>query len=59
MKTKEELLTMSVEQLVSYISEREQSFTSVSNYYTDKIKRLEELMAAVGIVYETFKHEKR
>lgn len=59
MKTKEELLTMSVEQLVSYISEREQSFMSVSNYYTDKIKRLEELMAAVGIVYETFKHEKR
>ena len=59
MKTKEELLTMSVEQLVSYISEREQSFMSVSNYYTDKIKRLEELMAAVGIVYETFKREKQ
>lgn len=59
MKTKEELLAMSVEQLVSYISEREESFTSVSNYYTDKIKRLEELMAAVGIVYETFKREKR
>ena len=28
MKTKEELLAMSVEQLVSYISEREESFTS-------------------------------
>lgn len=56
MKTKEELLAMSHEELAEYAS-RKQSEASLNEYASKHNTRLKELLAAVGIVYETYKRE--
>ena len=56
MKTKEEMLAMSHEELTSYAIEVQFKATM----YDDVVKknaRMKELLAAVGIVYETYKRE--
>lgn len=56
MKSKEELLAMSHEELVSYVIEIQ--FKVIT--YDDVVRknaRMKELLAAVGIVYETYKRE--
>lgn len=56
MKTKEELLAMSHEELADYAS-RMQSASSLVNYTTGQNNRLKEILAAIGIAYETYKRE--
>ena len=56
MKTKEELLAMSHEELAEYASKR-QSEASLVDYTSKQNARLKELLAAVGIVYDTYKRE--
>lgn len=56
MKTKEELLAMSHEELVEYASAK-QNEASLANYVSKQNARLKELLAAVGIVYDTYKRE--
>lgn len=56
MKTKEELLAMSHEELAEYASKK-QSEASLNEYTTKQNARLKELLAAVGIVYDTYKRE--
>lgn len=56
MKTKEELLDMSHEELASFAYSK-QSEASLSDYNSKQNARLKELLAAVGIVYETYKRE--
>lgn len=53
MKTKEELLAMSKEDLVEQL-ESEQFMSGV---YEKENKRLKEILSAIGIVYETYKKE--
>lgn len=56
MKTKEEMLAMSHEELVNYVVEVQ----FIASMYDDTAKknaRMKELLAAVGIVYETYKRE--
>ncbi|WP_158712710.1 hypothetical protein [Parabacteroides pacaensis] len=53
MKTKEELSTMSKEDLVKQV-ESEQFMSGV---YEKENKRLKEILSAIGIVYETYKTE--
>lgn len=56
MKTKEELLDMSHEELANYTVEV-QFKTSMYDAVEQKNSRMKELLAAVGIVYETYKRE--
>lgn len=56
MKTKEELLAMSHEELAEYASTK-QNEASLANYVSKQNARLKELLAAVGIVYDTYKRE--
>lgn len=56
MKTKEELLAMSHEELAEYASKK-QSEASLVDYTSKQNARLKELLAAVGIVYDTYKRE--
>ena len=56
MKTKEELLAMSHEELVKYASTK-QNEASWANYVSKQNARLKELLAAVGIVCDTYKRE--
>ena len=56
MKTKEELLAMSHKELVEYASKK-QSEASLVDYTSKQNARLKELLAAVGIVYDTYKRE--
>lgn len=56
MKTKEELLAMSHEELVNYTVEV-QFKASMYDTVEQKNSRMKELMAAVGIAYETYKRE--
>lgn len=56
MKTKEELLEMNHEELVEYAIKK-QSESSLYEYISKQNARLKELLAAVGIIYETYKRE--
>lgn len=56
MKTKEELLAMSHEELADYARQK-QSEASLSDYTSKQNARLKEILAAVGIAYETYKRE--
>lgn len=56
MKTKEELLEMNHEELVEYAIKK-QSESSLYEYLSKQNARLKELLAAVGIIYETYKRE--
>lgn len=56
MKTKEELLAMSHEELANYTVEV-QIKASMYDAVEQKNSRMKELLAAVGIVYETYKRE--
>lgn len=56
MKTKEELLAMSHEELAEYASTK-QNEAPLANYVSKQNARLKELLAAVGIVYDTYKRE--
>ena len=56
MKTKEELLAMSHEELAEYATDQ-QSRASLCEYISNQNDRLRELLAAVGIVYDTYKRE--
>lgn len=56
MKTTEELLAMSHEELVEYAS-IQQSKACSYDYIINQNTRLKELLAAVGIAYETYKRE--
>lgn len=56
MKTKEELLAMSHEELVNYTVEV-QFKASMYDTVEQKNSRMKELLVAVGIVYETYKRE--
>lgn len=56
MKTKEELLAMSHEELAEYASKK-QSEALLNEFISKQNSRLKELLAAVGIVYETYKRE--
>ena len=56
MKTKEELLAMSHEELAEYAREK-QAETSMYEYVSRENARLKEILAAVGIAYETYKRE--
>ena len=56
MKTKEELLAMSHEELANYTVE-DQFKASMYDAVEQKNSRMKELLAAVGIVYETYKRE--
>lgn len=56
MKTKEELLAMSHEELTNYTVEV-QFKASMYDAVEQKNSRMKELLAAVGIVYETYKRE--
>lgn len=53
MKTKEEMMVMSQDELVEYAS----SMNSLSEYYRKQIERMKEILSAVGIAYETYKRE--
>ncbi len=57
MKTKEELEKMNVDELVEYITTREDEMKDINLYYTSRIKRLEEILSAIGIVYDAYKRE--
>lgn len=54
MKTKEELLAMNHEELAKYAEEK-QNEVVLSDYLTKQNARLKEILAAVGIAYETYK----
>lgn len=56
MKTKEELLAMSHEELAEYAS-RKQSEACLNDCVSKQNDRLKELLSAVGIVYDTYKRE--
>ena len=56
MKTKEDLLAMSHEELAEYAREK-QDETSMYEYVSKENARLKEILAAVGIAYETYKRE--
>lgn len=56
MKTKEELLAMSHEELVNYTVEV-QFKASMYDTVEQKNSRMKELLAVVGIAYETYKRE--
>lgn len=56
MKTKEEMLAMSHEELASYAIEV-QFKAAMYDDVEKKNTRMKELLAAVGIVYETYKRE--
>lgn len=56
MKTKEELLAMSHEELVNYTVEV-QFKASMYDTVEQKNSRMKDLLAAVGIAYETYKRE--
>lgn len=56
MKTKEELLAMSHEELAEY-ARLKQAETSMYEYVSKENARLKEILAAVGIAYETYKRE--
>lgn len=56
MKTKEEMLAMSHEELTSYAIEV-QFKAAMHDDVVKKNARMKELLAAVGIVYETYKRE--
>lgn len=59
MKTKEELTAMSHEELVDYSFGQIDSKDWLNEHYRKEIERLKELLAAIGIVYETYKREKK
>ena len=56
MKTKEELLAMSHEELAAYATVQ-QSRAYSNEFIVKQNARLKELLAAVGIVYDTYKRE--
>ena len=56
MKTKEELLAMSHEELAEYASKKK-SEASFNEYTSRQNARLRELLAAVGIVFENNRRE--
>lgn len=56
MKTKEELLAMSHEELAEYAT-IQQSRAYSNEFIVKQNTRLKELLAAVGIVFETYKRE--
>lgn len=56
MKTKEELLAMSHEDLAEYASAK-QNEAPLMSYTSKQNDRLKEILAAVGIAYETYKIE--
>lgn len=56
MKTKEELLAMSHEELAEY-AEKKQSEASLVNFTIEQNARFKEILAAIGIVYETYQRE--
>ena len=59
MKTKEELTAMSHEELVDYSFNQIESSNCLNEHCRKEIERLKELLAAIGIVYETYKREKK
>ena len=56
MKTIEELMAMSHEELAEYANKK-QNEASLYDYISKQNARFRELLAAVGIVYETYKRE--
>ena len=56
MKTKEELLDMSHEELAEYASTK-QNEAYLMSYTSKQNDRLKEILAAVGIAYDTYKRE--
>lgn len=56
MKTKEELLAMSHEGLAEYAIEK-QNAAMVAEYLSKQNARAKEILAAIGIAYETYKRE--
>lgn len=56
MKTKEELLAMSHEELAKYAEEK-QNEVVLRDYLAKQNVRLKEILAAIGIAYETYKRE--
>lgn len=56
MKTKEELLAMSHEDLVEYAIEK-QNAAMVAEYLSKQNARTKEILATIGIAYETYKRE--
>ena len=59
MKTKEELTAMSHEELVDYSFGEIGTRDWLNEQYREEIERLKELIAAIGIVYDTYKREKK
>lgn len=56
MKTIEELMAMSHEELAEYAIKK-QGEASIYDYVSKQNERLKEILAAVGIAYETYKRE--
>lgn len=56
MKTKEELQAMSHRELVEYALEAQNNIIIACSYQKRCI-RLEEILSAIGIVYEAYKNE--
>lgn len=56
MKTKEELMAMSHEELADFATNL-QTQASLYKYTNDQNARLKEILAAIGIAYETYKRE--
>lgn len=56
MKTKDELLAMSHEELAEYAISC-QSNSSFSDFYKKQNQRMKEILAAVGIAFETYNRE--
>lgn len=53
MKTREELLAMSKEDLVKQVEDKQ----FMSGIYEKENKRLREILSAIGIVYDTYRTE--
>lgn len=56
MKTKEELQTMSHRELIEYALETQADIITACDYQR-RCKRLEDILSAIGIVYETYKND--
>ena len=56
MKTKEELQSMSHTTLVEYALEAQANIVTACDYQS-KCRRLEDILSAIGVVYETYKRD--
>lgn len=56
MKTKEELQAMSHRELVEYALEKQGDIITACDYQS-RCKRLEDILSAIGIVYETYRRD--